>query len=118
MGFFKFYIIVFQFCVFTVCDDFKTVFQIYVTMLTPLAFISGIRVCIFTECFVASITSNLFCIYICANSLMVAFLKCRTKCLQNVINTLVYFVYLLLVSAVFLFVLWTLLLCVHSFQMQ
>lgn len=31
---------------------------------------------------------------------MVAFLKCRTKCLQNVINTLVYFVYLLLVSAV------------------
>lgn len=31
---------------------------------------------------------------------MVAFLKCRTKCLQNVINTLVYFVYLLFVSAV------------------
>lgn len=37
----------------------------------------------------------------CANSLMVAFLKCRTKCLHNVINTLVYFVYLFFVSLVF-----------------
>lgn len=59
MGFFKFYIIVFQFCVLTVCD--KTVFSTYVMMLTLLTFISGIRVCIFTECFVAGITINLFC---------------------------------------------------------
>lgn len=38
---------------------------------------------------------------------MVAFLKCRTKCLQNVINTLVYFVFLLILCVVFLCLYWT-----------
>lgn len=38
---------------------------------------------------------------------MVAFLKCRTKCLQNVINTLVYFVFLLIFCVVFLCLYWT-----------